>query len=47
MTTIQGFRPPVNIGKLQSILGLINYVGKWIPNLATTTEPLKELLRKK
>ena len=47
VTTIQEFRPPMNIGELQSFLGLINYVGKWIPDLATTTEPLKELLRKK
>ncbi|XP_060806004.1 uncharacterized protein K02A2.6-like [Amyelois transitella] len=47
VSSIQGFRAPINIGELQSFLGLINFVGKWIPNLATTTEPLKELLRKK
>ncbi|XP_022836497.1 uncharacterized protein K02A2.6-like [Spodoptera litura] len=47
VSTIQEFRPPINIGELQSFLGLINYVGKWIPNLATSTEPLKELLRNK
>lgn len=47
MSTIQEFRPPMNISELQSFLGLINYVGKWIPNLATITEPLKVLLRNK
>lgn len=47
VSSIQGFRPPNNIGELQSFLGLLNFVSKWIPNLATTTEPLKELLRKK
>nr|XP_026493651.1 uncharacterized protein K02A2.6-like [Vanessa tameamea] len=45
VSSIQGFRAPINIGELQSFLGLINFVGKWIPNLATKAEPLKELLR--
>lgn len=40
-------RVPTNVEELQSFLGLVNYVNKWIPNLATKTEPLKELLRKK
>lgn len=31
----------------QSFLGLVNYVGKWIANLATLTEPLRELLKHK
>ncbi|XP_053607193.1 uncharacterized protein K02A2.6-like [Plodia interpunctella] len=47
VTTVQEFRPPVNVSELQSFLGLINYVGKWIPNLATVTEPFKVLLRNK
>lgn len=47
LDTIKEFRAPETISELQSFLGLINYVGKWIPNLATTTEPLKELLRQK
>ncbi|KAJ0169146.1 hypothetical protein K1T71_014941 [Dendrolimus kikuchii] len=47
VTSIQRFRPPMNIGELQSFLGLINFVSKWIPNVATKIEPLKELLRKK
>lgn len=47
LATIKDFRAPITIAELQSFMGLINYVGKWIPNLATTTEPLKELLRQK
>lgn len=47
INSITNFRIPSTIEELQSFLGLVNYVNKWIPNLATTTEPLKELLRKK
>lgn len=45
--SIRNFRIPKNVEELQSFLGLVNYINKWIPNLATITEPLKELLRKK
>ncbi|XP_049880106.1 uncharacterized protein K02A2.6-like [Pectinophora gossypiella] len=45
--SISKFRKPKTIEELQSFLGLVNYINKWIPNLATTTEPLKELLRMK
>ncbi|XP_022826768.1 uncharacterized protein K02A2.6-like [Spodoptera litura] len=45
--SIDNFGIPKTIEELQSFLGLINYINKWIPNLATTTEPLKQLLRKK
>ncbi|CAK1597386.1 unnamed protein product [Parnassius mnemosyne] len=44
---IKGFRAPTNIAELQSFMGLVNYVGKWIPHLATITEPLKQLLRQR
>lgn len=45
--SIQEFRAPSTLEELQSFLGLINFVGKWIPNLATHTEPLRKLLRLK
>lgn len=45
--TIESFREPTVIEEVQSFLGLVNYVGKWIPNLATWTEPLRELLKLK
>lgn len=43
--TIQCSRKPSTIDEIQSFLGLVNFVGKWIPNLATLTDPLRELLR--
>lgn len=45
VSTIQQFRPPTTVGELQSFLGLVNFVSKWIPDLATQTDPLRELLR--
>lgn len=47
MKSIKEFRVPKTIEELQSFLGLVNYINKWIPNLATTTEPLKQILRHK
>ena len=36
---------PVNIQQLRSFLGLINYYGKFIPNLSTLLHPLNALLQ--
>lgn len=47
LDSISQFRIPKTVEELQSFLGLVNYVNKWIPNLATKCEPLKELLRLK
>lgn len=47
LKTIQSFRDPKNIGEIQSFIGLTNFVGKWIPNLATLTEPIRQVLRQK
>lgn len=44
---VKSFRTPENVDEVHSFLGLINFVGKWIPNLATLTEPLRKLLRLK
>lgn len=44
---IQTFRAPNTVEELQSFLGLVNFVGKWIPNLATLTESLRKVLRLK
>ena len=38
--------PPENVTQLKSILGLINYYGKFLPDLASVLHPLHELLRK-
>ena len=37
---------PRNVSELRSLLGLINYYGKFIPNLSTILHPLNELLQK-
>ena len=36
---------PKNVTELRSILGLINYYGKFIPNLASMLHPLNDLLK--
>ena len=37
---------PRNVTELRSFLGLLNYYGKFIPNLATLIHPLHHLLQK-
>lgn len=45
--SVQQFREPKSSDEVQSFLGLVNFVGcRFIPHLATTTEPLRKLLRK-
>ncbi|XP_054732030.1 uncharacterized protein K02A2.6-like [Anastrepha obliqua] len=46
ITTITTFRDPVTKEEVRSFLGLVTYVGKFIPDLATRTEPLRRLLIK-
>ncbi|KAG5897166.1 hypothetical protein JTB14_020895 [Gonioctena quinquepunctata] len=44
--TILQFRPPTSKEEVRSFLGLVTYLGKFIPDLATTTEPLRQLTRR-
>lgn len=44
--TIMKFRPPNNKEELRSFLGLVTYLGKFIPDLAELTEPLRILIKK-
>ena len=37
---------PTNITELKSFLGMINFYGKFLPNLSSSLEPLHKLLRK-
>lgn len=39
-------REPSNRKELQSILGMVNYLRDFIPNMAKITSPLRELLKK-
>ena len=43
---IQQAPHPKNVQQLRSFLGLVHYYGKFIPNLATVTGPLNQLLHK-
>lgn len=43
---VKSFRDPCSAEELRSFLGLVNYLGKYIPDLATLTTKLLELLCK-
>lgn len=43
---IKQFRSPKSAEEVRSFLGLVNYIGKFIPDLATVTEPLRQLTKK-
>lgn len=42
---IKQFRQPMTSEEVRSFLGLVNYVGKFIPNLSTLTNSLRELTK--
>lgn len=46
VNAILSFRPPSCESEVRSFLGLANYMNKFIPNLATLDEPLRELTKK-
>ena len=39
-------KSPTNVTELKSYLGLLNYYGKFLPNLAITLHSLRDLLQK-
>lgn len=43
---IKRFREPATTDEVRSFLGLVTFVGKFIPDLATINEPLRELTKK-
>ena len=43
---IQMAREPQNVGEVRSWLGLVNFVARYIPDLATVSEPLRQLTKK-
>ncbi|CAI7748018.1 unnamed protein product [Closterium sp. NIES-53] len=45
--TIQEWKSPTNITKLQSFLGFVNYVRRFILNMAGITGPLTDLLQRR
>ena len=42
---IKNLSPPENIHELRRILGLVNYLGKFCPNLSTIAKPMSDLLQ--
>lgn len=44
--TILEFRSPQNKEEIRSFLGLVTYLGKFLPDLGTNTEPLRQLTKK-
>ncbi|GJP32787.1 hypothetical protein CLOM_g17383, partial [Closterium sp. NIES-68] len=46
LQAIQEWKPPTNLQQLQSFLGFVNYVRRFIPNMAGLTGPLTDLLHK-
>jgi len=43
--SLRDFRPPQTSEEVRSFLGLVNYVGKFLPDLATKTFFLRELTK--
>lgn len=46
VTAIKDAKMPQNLEQLQSFLGMINYYGKFIPNISTVAAPLNRLRQK-
>ncbi|GJP84341.1 hypothetical protein CLOP_g14407 [Closterium sp. NIES-67] len=46
LRAIQEWKPPANQQQLQSFLGFVNYVRRFIPHMAGLTGPLTDLLQK-
>ena len=46
-SAITEMEPPTNISELQRLMGMVNQLGKFSPNLADLTHPLRQLLSTK
>jgi hypothetical protein len=46
IAALQSFRSPQTTEEVRSFLGFVTFVGRFIPNLARITEPLRDLLKK-
>lgn len=46
INAVLSFRPPSSESEVRSFLGLVNYMNKFIPDLANIAQPLRELTRK-
>ena len=46
IAAIVDMTPPINAQELPSFLGMVNYLSRYTPDLATTTAPLRDLTKK-
>ncbi|CAI7876236.1 unnamed protein product [Closterium sp. NIES-53] len=46
LDTVKAWHPPTNITELQSFLGFVIYVRRFVPNMARLTAPLTDFVRK-
>ncbi len=46
LKAVQDMKEPANVSELKSLLGLVNYYGKYIHDLSSRLEPFHKLLRK-
>lgn len=46
VNAIKNLKKPANKKELQRLLGMVNYLNKFIPNLSSITEPMRQLLSK-
>ena len=46
VSTIVGMPLPTNNKELQRFLGMVNYLGKFLPNLSDVSAPLRKILEK-
>lgn len=47
LESIKKFRQPSTAEELRSFLGLVTYLGRFIPDLATLSDPLRQIINKK
>ncbi|XP_062610827.1 uncharacterized protein K02A2.6-like [Saccostrea cucullata] len=47
VSAVKDMKPPENRNKLETVLGMVNYLSKFAPNLADTTSPMRQLLSKR
>ncbi|CAI7861061.1 unnamed protein product [Closterium sp. NIES-54] len=45
LDTVKAWHPPTNLTELQSFLGFVNYVRRFVPDMARLTAPLTDFLR--
>lgn len=45
-TAISGMSSPTDVPSLQRFLGMVNYLGKFIPDLRELSAPLRDLIKK-